>query len=624
MDLWTTYSPDHTIFSLWSPKADEVILHFYDQGNQGEILGTTKLKALGNGVWQKKIKGDLKGQYYTFQVKINGEWLGETPGIYARAVGVNGKRAMVVDLENTNPEGWTSDKGPSLASPNNAVIYEMHVRDFSIQAGSGIKNKGKFLALCETGTRTPENSSSGLDHLKELGITHVHLLPVFDFASIDESKPDDGQYNWGYDPLNYNVPEGSYSTDPFHAETRIREFKKMVKALHSKEIGVVMDVVYNHTFSFEGSNFNLEYPGYYYRFTKDGLPSNASGCGNETASEKEMMRKFMIESLSYWAKEYHIDGFRFDLMATHDIQTMNMIAKALKAINPDILLYGEGWTAGDSPLSSDLRALKSNMAQMPDFSAFSDEIRDGIKGSVFNDLDCGFVSGKEGMQESVKMGIVGCIMHPQIDYNKVNASKAPWAGKPWQAINYFSCHDNFTLYDKLAISRKDASEADRIKMDKLAATVVLTSQGISFIHSGSEFLRSKKGEHNSYNLPDNINQIDWSLKAIHQDVFHYYQKLISLRKAHPSFRMKTAEEVQKYLQFIRSENKLISYKLVNHANGDEWETIYVIFNSSTEPKSYLLDQTWKMALWNGEFDKYGIISGPVEIPPLSASILYRD
>ena len=391
-DLGLTYSPKQSIFRIWSPTAEKAQIVFYKNGDGGEPTVLQECKDL-NGTWIAKVPGDMKGKFYAFKVMINGKWLNEVPDPYAKAVGVNGKRAMVVDLKETNPAGWEKDKSPFFKNKTDAILYELHVRDASIAENSGIKNKGKFLGLTETGTKNAEGLSTGLDHIKELGVTHVHLLPSFDFNSVDESKPDKPQYNWGYDPLNYNVPEGSYSTNPYDGVTRIKEFKQMVQAFHQNGLRVVMDVVYNHTGLTEDSNFNQLVPGYYYRQTKDGKFSNATACGNETASERPMMRKFMLESVLYWVKEYHIDGFRFDLMGVHDIETMNLISKELHKIKPDILLYGEGWTAGSSPLPDSLRALKKYAYKLDRIAVFSDDIRDGIKGSVFEHEDKGFASG---------------------------------------------------------------------------------------------------------------------------------------------------------------------------------------------------------------------------------------
>lgn len=623
--LWLDYSKESTNFKLWSPTAEKVKLNLYKEGFDGSIYEIHDLNLTKNNIWSKQIAGNLSGIYYTYQIMIDNQWMEETPGIYAQAVGVNGKRAMVIDLESTNPNNWDTDKGPALNYPNEAIIYELHIRDMTIHPQSGSRMPGTYLGLVEKGTKSTDGMATGIDHIKELGITHVHLLPTYDHYSIDETNLETPQFNWGYDPQNYNVPEGSFSANPYDAEVRIKEFKAMVKTFHDHGIGVILDVVYNHTGKTENSNFNLEAPNYYYRFWEDGKQADASACGNETASEKDMMRKFIIESVSYWAKEYHLDGFRFDLMGIHDVTTMNEVAKAVKKINPHIFIYGEGWTAGDSPLAVEDRALKQNIPKMPQITAFSDDIRDGLKGSVFEDESTGFVSGAENTEESIKFGVVGAIQHPQIDYKAVNYSDEPWANEPWQAISYVSCHDNHTLYDKLKISRKDADKATLMAMHKLANAIVLTSQGVSFIHAGAEMLRNKNGEHNSYNLPDSINQIDWNWKTKHANVNAYYKNLIALRKAHPAFRMPTAEDVRKNLEFKTVENGLVSYQISNNAHGDSWKDILVIYNAHTKAFNYQLDGNWQLAVLGDTFTlKEGkTISKSVKVPAISMLVAYR-
>ncbi|HCC31281.1 MAG TPA: type I pullulanase, partial [Marinilabiliales bacterium] len=379
-DLGTNYTKEQTVFKLWAPTAQKVAVRLYEQGVGGDALKTIELSKGKQGVWDATEKGDLNGTYFTFQVQVDGKWLAEVPGPYATAVGVNGKRAMIIDLEATNPEGWQQDVKPALAAPSDVVLYELHVRDFSIHANSGMQHKGKFLAMTEPGTKTLNGMATGIDHLKEMGVTHVHLLPAFDYRSIDESQLDKPRYNWGYDPQNYNVPEGSYATDPYNGNVRIQEFKQMVMALHQAGIRVVLDVVYNHVGNINEQSFEQTVPGYYFRHNTDSSLSNASGCGNETASERFMMRKYMIESVLYWAFEYHLDGFRFDLMGIHDINTMNLLAESLHDYDSSLFIYGEGWTAGDSPLPVENRAIKQNMPKIYGVAAFSDEFRDGIKG----------------------------------------------------------------------------------------------------------------------------------------------------------------------------------------------------------------------------------------------------
>lgn len=628
-DLGVVANASESRFKLWSPMADSVALNIYENGVGNEAVSRHEMVAdKSNGTWSVALKGDYMGKFYTFQVMIEGRWLDETPGVWAKAVGVNGTRAAIIDLETTNPEGWNADKGPALAHNTDAVIYEMHHRDFSVHANSGITNKGKFVALLENGTLSLNGEKTGIDHLKELGVTHVHILPSYDYNSVDETQLPSNKYNWGYDPINYNVPEGSYSTNPACPVTRIREMKMMIQALHNAGIGVIMDVVYNHTGITQGSNFELTAPGYYYRQREDGSFSDASGCGNETASDRRQMRNFMVNSIKYWMNEYHIDGFRFDLMAIHDIETMNAIAEAANAINPDVIIYGEGWTAGDSPLSVERRALKEHVNKMPDIAVFSDDIRDAVKGHYSNASDPGFASGKPGNEETVKFGIVGATAHPQIDFTKCNNSKFGYANHPVQVVNYVSCHDDLCLTDKLSKSMPKATEEERIAVAKLAQTIVLTSQGIPFIFTGEEIFRNKKGVHNSYNSPDSINAIDWNQKQQYRDLFDYYKGLIELRKQHPAFRMTTAEDVAENIVFDGvTKPNLISYSIKNNANGDSWNEIKVILNGATEANIVEVPAgTWTVVVKDGKVSPEGIETsegGKVSVSPRTALILAR-
>jgi pullulanase len=627
-DLGVNYAPSQTAFKVWAPKASEVKLRLYNAGDGGEPINTASMVKSIQGTWVLTIKRDLKNKYYTFQVMQDGKWLQERPDIYAKAVGVNGKRGMVAHMASTNPENWQNDKKPALKNFTDIIIYETHIRDISISPNSGIEHKGKFLGLAETGTKSPDGEATGLDHIKALGVTHVHLLPSFDFNSIDETKPEANQYNWGYDPLNYNVPEGSYSTNPYDGNVRIKEFKKMVQTLHKNGLRVVLDVVYNHT-SDTNSNFNQFVPGYFYRHNANGSYSNGTGCGNEVASERAMVRKFMIESVVYWAKEYHLDGFRFDLMGVHDIETMNLISDALHKIDPTIFIYGEGWTAGNSPLAEDLRAVKKNIAMVHEVAVFSDDIRDGIKGGWGDLKEKGFVSGGTGKAGSVKFGIVASTPNKQVDYSNVNYSKAPWAAQPYQTISYVSCHDDNTLWDRLKISNPTASEDDRIKMDKLANAIVLTSQGVSFLHSGVEMLRTKQGIANSYNAPDSINQIDWSRKTKYKAVFEYYKALVALRKHHPAFRMPSTEMISNNLRFIETGDQcLIAYTISNNANGDSWKNILVVLNGNTNERAVKIPAgNWTLAANENGINEKGIrkITGEaMAVSATSAYILFSE
>ncbi len=625
--LGVFYSHKKTTFKVWAPMATAVKLRLYDAGDGGSPIKEADLEKRARGIWDLTIPEGLKNKYYTFQVQQDGKWSLETPDIYAKAVGVNGHRGMIVNLKETDPVGWAKDKRPAFNHPTDAVIYELHIRDISVDPNSGIKNKGKFLALTETGTKSPEGKSTGIDHLKELGITHVHLLPSFDYNSVDETKPG-SKYNWGYDPVNYNVPEGSYSTNPYDGNVRIKEFKEMVQALHKNGIRVILDVVYNHTTDIDHSNFTQFAPGYFYRHNADGSYSNATGCGNETASERPMMRKFMMESLLYWTQEYHLDGFRFDLMGVHDIKTMNAISDTLHAVEPSIVIYGEGWTAGSSPYPENLRAVKANVSKLHKIAVFSDDIRDGLRGGWSDVKSKGFASGNGDLKESVKFGIVASVKHPQVDYSKVNYDKSPWAKSPDQAITYVSCHDDNCLYDRLKISNPNASEADLIKMDKLAQTAVMTSQGVTFMLSGEELLRTKQGIANSFNSPDNINQIDWSRKTKYADVFEYYKQLIALRKQHPAFRMTREGEITRHLQFVdTADPQVIAYQLINNANGDKWNDILIIFNGSMDSKTVNIPAgSWTLIGDGNKIDQNGIKSinsASVEVPGATAYILYK-
>lgn len=567
-----SYSPKQTTFKLNAPQ--KTILRIYDTGRGGNAIKKIKMKQTATNVWETTINGDLKGKFYTFDIGR-----GETPGVFAKAVGINGLRGAIVDMQTTNPTGWNNDHRLNLKNPADLIIYEMHHRDFSIDPSSGLVNKGKFLALTE---------QKAIKHLKELGVNAVHILPSFDFASIDESNTTTPQYNWGYDPLNYNVPEGSYSFDAEQPTRRILEFKQMVQALHKAGIRVILDVVYNHTFDIAGGNFDRTFPMAYYRYTADGKPSNGSGCGNETASEKSLMRQFMLESMKYWVNEYHIDGFRVDLMGIHDIETMNIIRKELSAIDPNIFIYGEGWTAGSCAYPTEKLALKAHIKQMPDIAAFSDELRDALRGPFSDNKQAAFLGGVPGFEESIKAGIAGMIAHPQIDYTKVNYTKEPWANQPTQMISYVSCHDDMCLTDRLkaSIPETEYDLDELIRLDELAQTAIFTSQGIPFMLSGEEMLRDKKGVHNSFNSPDEINHLDWNNLKKYPQLFNYYKGLIQMRKNHPAFRLGNAELVRKYLEFLPTQHDcLVAFRLKDHAGGDKWNNIYVVLNGNNTIQS---------------------------------------
>lgn len=608
-----SYQQGMTEFRLNAPT--EATLRIYDNGSDTKAAKTVKMKQASNGEWVAMVKGNLKGKFYTFDTGN-----GECPGLFAKAVCVNGDRAAIVDMTDTNPEGWANDVRPSLKSPCDLVIYELHHRDFSIDASSGLVNKGKFLALAEP---------KAIDYLKRLGVNAIHILPSFDFASVDETRLDQPQYNWGYDPKNYNVPEGSYATDPYEPTRRIKEFKTMVMALHKAGIRVILDVVYNHTFNIKNSNFQRISPDYYYRKTADGRYSDGSGCGNETASEKPLMRTYMIESVKYWVNEYHIDGFRFDLMGVHDIETMNQIRHEVNNIDPSIYIYGEGWSAGSCAYPTEKLAMKANAQKLDGIGAFSDEMRDALRGPFSDDHKGGFLAGVSGQEESIKFGIVGAIQHPQVDMTKVNYSKAPWTNSPAQMVSYVSCHDDMCLTDRLRTSIPGISNDELIRLDLLAQTAVFTSQGVPFMLCGEEMLRDKKGEHNSYRSPDSINHLDWNNLKKYPEVFDYYSGLIALRKAHPAFRLGNAEAVRQHLEFLSAPSGVVAFRLKNHAGGDAWNNIVVILNANRTPQTINIPQNqYTAVVKDGVVKAEGIgdtiNADKVEVAAQRALIIYSN
>ena len=605
-------NPEATTFQLFAPAtAKRVVVRIYNDGMGGKPIKTVKMKRTEQAeMWQAEIKGNLMGKFYTFDMGK-----GECPGVFAKAVGVNGQRAAIVNLVKTDPEDWCCDAHPVIKSPADLVVYEMHHRDFSI-ARKDAKYPGKFLALTEPWA---------IDHLKALGVNAIHILPSYDYGSVDETRLNTPQYNWGYDPVNYNVPEGGYSTNPYDPTCRIREFKQMVQALHKAGIAIILDVVYNHTYDIDHSNFQRTYPDYYYRKV-DGKYSNGSGCGNETASDQPMMRKFMIESVKHWINEYHIDGFRFDLMGCHDIETMNEIRKAVDAIDPTIFIYGEGWSAGQCALPTEQLGVKANIAKMPRIAAFSDEIRDALRGPFDDDTKGGFLAGVPDCEESLKFGIAGAIAHPQVDMSKVNYSKTPWATEPTQMMSYVSCHDDMCLVDRLKSSIPGISDDELIRLDLLAQTAVFTSQGVPFMLSGEELLRSKKGVHNSFESPDSINQLDWKNQQRYPQVFKFYQDLIALRKHHPAFRLGDAHLVRKHLEFLDAPKGVVAFRLKDYAGRDDWRNIVVILNANREQVAVSLPKaTYTIVCQNGAINEASTdkLSGHrAQIAPQSAMILH--
>lgn len=610
-ELGAIYTKDKTRFVLWAPTAEAVKIAFYGRDPYDYKCEAKVIRDMEKdikGTWSIEVNGDLNGEFYNYIVNINKEE-NELVDPYAKAVGVNGNRSMVLNLEDTNPEEWNSDKKPELKNITDSIIYEVHVRDFTIDESSGVSNalKGKFKGFIE--------DAGPLDHLTEMGFTHIHLLPVFDYGSVDETKLHMPQFNWGYDPKNYNVPEGSYSTNPYRGEVRIKEFKELVQKMHKEGLRVVMDVVYNHTFDLN-SPLNLAVPKYYYREDKEGNYTDGSACGNETASDRYMFRKYMMDSVVYWAKEYHIDGFRFDLMGLHDIETMKEIRKELDKIDESIIIYGEGWAGGPTPLDDKKAALKKNTFKYEkmQIAAFSDDCRDGIKGHVFYEDKAGFVNGGECFEEAIKFAVVASTNHPQVDVNKAMYARDFWANEPYQTVTYSSAHDNLTLWDKLQTVRKDASEEELIKMNKLAAAIVLTSQGISFIHAGEELARAKVDEEgnlieNSFKSSDFVNKLRWDRKEQYSELMEYYKGLIKLRKSYKAFRMNSNEEIKKNLIFLEkdkafTDNKVVAYTLNIEGLNNKVTTIVVILNGNDkEIEVNIPNKTWSLIV---DEDKAGI------------------
>ena len=619
-DLGSTWTKEKTTFKVWSPTASEVKLNLYESGTAGtdDLIETIQMTQGEKGVWSLEVEGDLNGTYYTYSV-TNAGVEKEACDPYARTTGVNGDRAMVIDLESTNPEGWEDDTNPNAdLTFNDAVIYELHVRDASIGENSGVSeaNKGNFLGLIESGTTTSGGVSTVLDHMVDLGITHLHLLPIYDFSSVDETT--DG-HNWGYDPKNYNVPEGSYSSDPYNGEVRVSEMKQMVQGLHENGISVVMDVVYNHVSSAENFCFNQIVPNYFSRINDDGSYSGNSGCGNDTASEHAMVHKYIVDSVKYWADEYHIDGFRFDLVGLIDVDTINDIMQTVWEDHPDVVFYGEGWEMNSYNTGISM-TIQKNSTKVPGFAFFNDTLRDAIKGSVFDELP-GYVSGADGQRLTVLDAFYGL--------------PGSWCETPTQTINYSSCHDNHTLYDRLKVSRPDASEEDIVKMNNLAAAITITSEGIPFIHAGEELLRSKPNEdgtynHNSYNAGDEINSIKWETLEDEKvsNVYDYYKGLIAFRKAHAALRMTSTEDVTNNITEIKDLDKnVIGLTINGGVNGEESEGLVVIFNPNIEATTVPLPEgNWDIYI-NDEAagtEVLGSASGQVTVNPISAMVLVKS
>lgn len=612
-DLGNTYTPQHTKFRLWAPTASEAKLVTYKKWSD-KIGAEINMQQGEKGTWTSELKGNQKGLFYTYKVKIGDKWT-EAVDPYVRAASVNGDKGAVVNLEETNPKKWKANKKPKFKNPEDAIIYELHVRDLSIQPESGIKQKGKYLGVTEKGTKGPEGVKTGLDHIKDLGVTHVQFLPIFDYASVNEENLNEPQYNWGYDPKNFNVPEGSYSTNPYEPTVRITELKQMVQTLHDNNLRVVMDVVYNHMYNAAESNFHKLVPGYYYRYNEDGTFANGTGVGNDTASERKMMRKFMIDSVTYWAKEYNLDGFRFDLMGIHDYETMNEIRKAINQIDSSIILHGEGWDL-NTPLAAELKANQKNAEKMKGIAHFNDNIRDGLKGSVFEEKENGFINGKENMEDRIKKGITA-----GIDYDTNSSTYQD----PEQVLTYVEAHDNHTLWDKLELTNPGDSEEVRKQMHKLSSSILLTSQGIPFLHAGQEFMRTKYGDHNSYKSPDSINQMDWLRRATFNNEVDYMKGLIELRKKYSAFRMTSAEQIKKHVSFIDAPKNTVAYII----EGNKHEYFTVAHNANREAVEITLPSKgpWKVLVDGkqaGSKPLYVVHDNKIKVPALSSIVLKSE
>ena len=624
-DLGATYSKEKTVLRVWAPTALDVTVRLYHQGDpEAEPLPYEEhyMEPDVNGTWVATLEGDMNGVYYTYLVTLE-DAVNEACDPYARTTGVNGKRAMIIDLDSTDPTGWDTDKDPHYDDAiTDAIIYELHVRDLSVDESSGITNKGKFLGLIETGTTNSNGVPTGLDHIKNLGITHIHLLPSYDYGSVDETKLDTAQFNWGYDPVNYNVPEGSYSTDPYNGEVRVTEFKQMVKGLHDNGISVIMDVVYNHVYSAENFCFNQIVPQYFSRVSKQGSYSAGSGCGNDTASERAMVKKYIVDSVKYWADEYHIDGFRFDLVGLIDTETINAVIEEVHKTHPNVIFYGEGWTMSTMLTKEGYTmTTQTNSQEVPKFAFFNDSLRDALRGPMSNDSKPGFISGSTGYAGNVS----DCFL-----------ARAGWCKSPTQTINYASCHDNLALFDRILTAAKDRTFEEQVKMNNLAAAVVLTSQGVPFFQAGEEMLRSKplpEGgyDHNSYRSSDEINNLKWDdlNDEAYQQVVDYYTGLIAFRKAHPALRMTSAEDVANNITKVTKglDSGVTAFQFAANANGEDNEGMFVVFNGRSGATEVTLPEGEWTVYVQGDTagtEPLGTVSGTVTVDGISTTILVRE
>ena len=612
--LGPIYSRTATTLRVWAPTANDVSLLIYKSTEGGLDMRIPMTKG-AKGTWEHKLSGDQHLTVYNYEVSFGTKKV-EAVDPYVYSASVNGTRGVIVDLARTNPAGWRAQKAPFSGNPADAVIYELHVRDLGMDQASGIANPGKFVSLMQEGSGTSQ-APTGIDAIAELGITHLQLLPIYDYASIDETRND--QFNWGYDPLNYNVVEGSYATDPYDPVNRILELKTAIKYLNERGIRVIMDVVYNHVYDVSSHSFQKIVPGYYFRTNPDGSWANGTGVGNEVASERSMVNKFIVESATYWAKEYGLGGFRFDLMGIHDVATMNQIRAEVSKNDPSFIIIGEGWNMGNA-LDSALKANQLNAYQMPGISHFNDGIRDGIKGSVFNSADNGWATGKTSARTQVMEGIVG-----QIDFG--NGIGGQWGAiSPSQSVSYVEAHDNLTLHDKLTASVPGASEQEISQLHRFASSIALLAQGVAFIHAGQEFERSKDGDENSYKSPDSINALRWAEREANSDTVEYFKGLIELRLEHPAFRMRTASAVKRNLEFF-GPTSVIAYELDGRGAGDSWSRIVVIHNpNAVEMTVDLPAGIWQIAVRGNQAGtkSLGEVSGAAQVEASSTVVLFRD
>lgn len=608
-DLGVSFVENQTQFKLWSPTAAQVKLKLRKPNSTfSEII---KMRREEKGVWSVLVHSDLELFQYTFLVQVNQEWR-ESVDPYAVAVTANGELGVVVKLEKTRRQ---KPFLPPFENPVDAIIYETHIRDFTIHPDSGVKHKGLYLGAGELNTKGKDGEPTGLSYVKDLGITHIEFLPFNDFAGVDETEPNK-DYNWGYNPLHFNVPEGSYSSNPSDPYARIIELKQLIDNIHSQGIRVIMDVVYNHVYIRETSSFEKVVPGYYFRHNELGFPSNGTGVGNDIASERKMVRKFILDSIRFWMEEYHIDGFRFDLMGILDIDTMKEVRKTCDSIQEKTLIIGEGWNL-NTPLAMDKKAIIRNQSKLPDIAQFNDKFRDTIKGNTFYLYDKGYVLGNEHYYVEAKEVITGSV--------GIDKEGSGLLSNPSQSVNYVECHDNHTLWDKLLSCLPDMDELLHIKYHRLATGLIILSQGIPFLHSGQEFFRTKRGDGNSYKSPDHINRLDWNRKQLYSDNVNYIKGLIQIRKQFPCFRLKTGDAIRNYIQNLPLPIPLIGYSIQNE-NHDIREVLLLINPTRSKQSIQIPDGKWSVLVDDEkvEISSKQLVSGKeMVLEPVCLTILAK-